>query len=285
VGPFLPEARFLFDGCIPVPDSVSSRTYRCEGLTVWIAEQKEAPIPQALAEARSRVERRLGPGGLTVVEGELPLAGQSWSSLRFSACEASEPERCRAGGYLAAGLASLGRVRTVGCVARDNARAGLARCLELLNHLATDGNPEGDVLDPDALLVPPRLPWRTLAVPEGCQLAASTTRAGRLRCGAASFVWSVYQPARGGVTERWGERSVAELAESLPGSSAVEEVPCELEGLPARCSRFTAPSDAGPVVVWAATAEWKDRALFAACSFLSSESPFPAACNGAFSLP
>jgi hypothetical protein len=78
---------------------------------------------------------------------------------------------------------------------------------------------------------------------------------------------------------------VAELAESLPGSSPVEEVPCRLEGLSARCSRFTAPSDAGPLVVWAAAVEWEDRALFAACSFLSSEAPFPAACNGAFSLP
>lgn len=283
-GPFLPEARALFDGCVPVPDGVSSRTYRCEGLSVWIAEQKEAAIAQSLTDARARVERRLGPG-LTVVEGELPLAGQSWRSLRFAACESPGSERCRAGGYLASGLAALGRVRTVGCVARDNTPARLARCLELLNHLATNGNPEGDALDPDALLVPPRLPWRALAVPGGCQLSTSTTRAGRLRCGASSFVWSVYLPARSGVTAQWRTQSVAELAESLPGSSPVEEVPCRLEGLSARCSRFTAPSDAGPLVVWAAAVEWEDRALFAACSFLSSEAPFPAACNGAFSLP
>lgn len=287
VGPFVPEARALFEGCTPVPDSASSRTYRCDGLTVWLSEQKDTPVPQALAEARARVERRLGKD-LVTVEGELPLAGQSWRSLRFAACEGGGPvdgERCRAGGYLTANVAALGRVRTLGCVARDNGLPALARCLELFGFMASRGNPEGEALDPDALLVPPRLPWRTLAVPQGCQLSASTTRAGRLRCGAASFVWSVYQPARSGVTASWKEQSVAELAESLPGASPVEEVPCRLEDLPARCSRFTAPSDAGPLTVWAAAVEWEDRALFAACSFLSSEAPFPAACNGAFSLP
>ncbi|MFP2926506.1 hypothetical protein ACLESO_15055 [Pyxidicoccus sp. 3LG] len=284
VGPFVPEARALFEGCTPVPDSAISRTYRCEGLTVWVAEPKDLAVAGALEEGSSRIQRRLGDG-LVVVKGELPLAGRSWPSVRFSACGAGGAEPCRAGGYVTAVTAELGRVRQLGCVARGDSRPALARCLELFGYLATQGNPEGEVLDAAARVVPPRLPWRALAVPQDCQLAASTTRAGRIRCGEASFVWSVYRPARSDVTRRWKDLSVEELAAALPGSGPVEEVACRVEELPARCSRFTAPSARGTLEVWSAAVEWEDRALFASCSFLSSEAPFPAVCNGAFSLP
>ncbi|MFP2905591.1 hypothetical protein ACLESD_11145 [Pyxidicoccus sp. 3LFB2] len=87
------------------------------------------------------------------------------------------------------------------------------------------------------------------------------------------------------MTMRWRDQGVAELADALPGAGPVEDVPCLLERRPARCARFTASTERGPLVVWAAATEWEDRALFASCSFLASETPFPAACNGAFSLP
>lgn len=289
VGPFLPEARALFEGCTSVPDSAESRTYRCGDLSVWLTEVKSESFADVLTQAQQRVYARLGKD-MVEVQGELPLAGSSWPSSRFAACAAADggPDTegpCRAGGYYSAVTAQRGRLRGLGCIARGNARPLLARCLEMLEYLASRGNPEGDVLDPDALLVPPRLPWRALAVPQGCQLSASTTRAGRIRCGEASFAWNVYAPARTDVTVRWRDQGVAELADALPGAGPVEEVPCLLEGRPARCSRFTAPTPRGPLVVWAAAMEWEDRALFASCSFLASETPFPAVCNGAFSLP
>ncbi|MFP2959840.1 hypothetical protein ACLEPN_18905 [Myxococcus sp. 1LA] len=281
VGPFLPEARALFDGCTPVPDRADSRLYRCDGLTVWLAEPEELTRERALAEAQARVTERLGPGA-TVVEEALPLAGSPWPSVRVEVCEAGD---CRAGGYASAVSGTLGRVRQLGCVARDNARPLLARCLELLESLASNGSPEGETLGADALLIPPRLPWRAMAVPDGCQLAASTARAGRIRCEGASLLWSLYQPARSDVTERWRSRSVAELVDALPGAGPVEEVPCRLENLDTRCARFTVPSPEGALLVWAAAVTWEDRALFAACSHLASESPYPAVCNGAFTLP
>lgn len=283
VGPFVPEARALFEGCTSVPDRADSRTYRCGDVTVWMAEAKEGSLGDMLQRARERVTGRYGPG-VVEVKGELPLAGGSWPSIRFAACPQVEGD-CRAGGYAVAVTAGVGRLRGLRCVARGNTRPLLARCLELLEYTASHGNPEGDVLDTDALVQPPRLPWRALAVPRGCQLAVSTTRAGRIRCGDSSFTWNVYMPARTDVTARWRDQGVAELAESLPGAGPVEEVACRLENLPARCSRFTAPTANGPLVVWAAAVEWQDRALFASCSFLASEPPFPAACNGAFVLP
>lgn len=286
-GPFVPEARALFEGCTFVPDSADARTYRCGDLTVWLTEMKTESFAQVLIRSQERVTSRLGMD-IVEVEGALPLAGSSWRSSRFAACERADGgtgERCRAGGYYSAVTAQGGRLRGVGCIARGNTRPLLARCLELLEYLASRGNPEGDVLGPDALLLPPRLPWRALAVPQGCQLAASTTRAGRIRCGEATFAWSVYQPAQAEVTARWKDQSVAELVDTLPAAGPVEEVPCLLEARPARCSRFTAPTARGPLVVWAASTEWEARALFASCSFLASEAPFPAACNGAFSLP
>ncbi|MCP3136258.1 hypothetical protein [Pyxidicoccus xibeiensis] len=283
VGPFVPEARALFEGCTPVPDSATSRTYRCDGLSLWVAEPTDLTADGALEEAKARIQRRLWEG-LVVVQGELPLAGRAWPSARFSAC-GEGGGACRAGGYVTVVTVELGRVRQLGCVARGDSRPALARCLELFEYLASQGNPEGEVLKEEALLVPPRLPWRALAVPQDCQLSASTSRAGRIRCGEASFVWSVYQPARGDVTRRWQLQSVEELAEALPGSGPVEEVPCLLESQRVRCTRFTAPTARGPLEVWSAAVEWEDRALFASCSFLSSETPFPAVCNGAFSLP
>jgi hypothetical protein len=286
-GPFVAEARALFEGCMAVPDSADSRTWRCGDLTVWLAEEKTESFAQVLIRSQERVASRLGME-LVEVEGELPLAGSSWRSSRFAACARADGGAegdCRAGGYYSAVNAGPGRLRGVGCIARGNARPLLARCLELLEYLASRGNPEGDALGPDALVLPPRLPWRALAVPGDCQLSVSTTRLGRIRCGDATFAWSVYQPSRTDVTMRWSDQGVAELADALPGAGPVEEVPCLLETRPARCSRFTAPTARGPLVVWAAATEWKDRALFASCSFLASETPFPAACNGAFSLP
>ncbi|NMO20354.1 hypothetical protein HPC49_31600 [Pyxidicoccus fallax] len=289
-GPFVPEARALFEGCTSVPDSAESRTYRCGDVSVWLTEVETGSLADVLTQARERITARFGREDVVEVSGELPLAGSSWPSTRFAVCRgadggASTEGECRAGGYSSAVTVQAGRLRGLGCVARGNARPLLARCLELLEYVASRGNPEGDVLGAEALLVPPRLPWRSLAVPQGCQLAASTTRAGRIRCGDSSFAWNVYVPARTDVTARWRDQGVAELAEALPGSGPVEEVPCRLEGQPARCSRFTAPTARGPLVVWAAATEWEDRALYASCSFPQSEAPFPAACNGAFSLP
>ncbi|WIG94635.1 hypothetical protein [Myxococcus sp. SDU36] len=281
VGPFLPEARALFEGCTLVPDRADSRRYRCDGVTVWLTEREGMTREQALQEARARISQRLGPGA-TVVEEALPLAGSPWPSVRVEACEA---EACRAAGYASAVAGALGRVRQLGCVVRAPVRPLLARCLELLESLASNGSPEGETLGREALLVPPRLPWRALAVPDGCQLAASTARAGRIRCERAALSWSLHEPAQAQVTERWRSRSVAELVDSLPGAGPVEEVPCRLENLDTRCARFTVPSPEGPLRVWAAAVTWEDRALFAACSHLASEPPYPAVCNGAFSLP
>ncbi|WNZ62890.1 hypothetical protein QEG98_03480 [Myxococcus sp. MxC21-1] len=140
VGPFLPEARALFEGCTPVPDRADSRLYRCDGVTVWLTEREDLTPEQALTEAQARITERLGPGA-TVVE------------------------------------------------------------------------------------------------------------------------------------------------EALPGAGPVEEVPCRLENLDTRCARFMVPSSEGPLLVWAAAVTWEDRALFAACSHRASEPPYPAVCNGAFTLP
>lgn len=281
VGPFLPEARALFEGCTPVPDRADSRLYRCEGVTVWLTEREDLTPELALAEAQARITERLGPGA-TVVEEALPLAGNPWPSVRVEACEAEE---CRAAGYASAVTGTLGRVRQLGCVVRAPVRPLLARCLELLESLASNGSPEGETLGREALLIPPRLPWRALAVPDGCQLAASTARAGRIRCEGASLLWSLYEPAQSQVTEHWRSQSVAELVDALPGAGPVEEVPCRLERLDTRCARFTVPSPEGPLLVWAAAVTWEDRALFAACSHRASEPPYPAVCNGAFTLP
>ncbi len=280
-GPFVPEAREAFEGCVPVPDSERSRLYRCEGVTVWMAERDGMTLEQALAEAQVRVTERLG-AGVTSVEEALPLAGRPWPAVRFEACAGGD---CRAGGYVAAVAGDLDRVRQLGCVARANARPLLARCVELLEYLASNGSPEGEALGADALLVPPRLPWRALAVPDGCQLSASTARSGRIRCAEASFLWSLYTPAQAEVTARWRARSVEELWESLPGAGGVDEVPCRLENVDTRCSRFTVPAPEGALLVWAAAVDWEEWALFAACSHLASEAPYPAVCNGAFTLP
>ncbi|MCY1046538.1 hypothetical protein OV208_34860 [Corallococcus sp. bb12-1] len=285
-GPFVAEAQALFDGCVPVPSSATSRTYRCGGLSVWLDELTGVTEAQAVQEGHARVRARLGLR-LTEVTGELPLAGQSHPSLRFSKCaDLKGAEPCRAGGYLTAVTPSVGRVRQLGCVARDNARADLGRCLELFAYLSTKGNPEGDVLSPSSLITPPFLPWRVLGVPEGCQLAASTTRAGRIRCDASTFSWSIFRPVQPGTSqvERWHDQSVEELRDALPGASPVELVDCYLEGQATRCARFTAPSPdgGGDVVVWTGGVDWQEQGLFAACSFAARAFPFPASCNGVF---
>jgi len=281
VGPFVPEARALFEGCVAVPDTQDSRLYRCDGLTLWLTERGDLTRQLALSEAQALVTQRQGPG-VTFTEEALPLAGRPWPALRFEVCAEGD---CRAGGYVTAVTGELDRVRQLGCVARANARPLLARCVELLEYLASNGNPEGEVLGAHALLVPPRLPWRALAVPSGCQLSASTARAGRIRCADSSMMWSLYTPARSDVTSWWRARSVEALQEALPGAGPVEEVPCRLEQLSTRCERFTVSSPEGPLVVWTAAVAWEGHALFAACSHLASERPFPAVCNGAFTLP
>ncbi len=281
VGPFVPEARALFEGCVPVPDTEDSRLYRCDGLTVWLAERGDLTRALALDEAQARVTQRLG-AGVTFVEDALPLMGRPWPTLRFELCAAGG---CRAGGYVTAVTGELDRVRQLGCVARAQERPLLARCVELFEYLASNGNPEGEALGAEALLVPPRLPWRALAVPSDCQLSTSTARAGRIRCADASMMWSLYQPARSDETSRWRARSVEALREALPGAGPVEEVPCRLENLDTRCERFTVPSPEGPLVVWTAAVEWEGRGLFAACSHRASALPYPAVCNGAFTLP
>ncbi|CAM3612837.1 hypothetical protein [Corallococcus soli] len=286
VGPFVEDARKPFEGCVPLPYSATSRTYRCGGLSVWLEELTGVSEAQALEAGHARVQARLG-SRLTEVPGELPLAGRAHPSLRFAKCAGPKGEApCSAGGYLTAVTPSAGRVRQLGCVARDNARADLGRCLELFAYLATRGNPEGDVLSPSSLVTPPFLPWRVLAVPEGCQLADSTTRAGRIRCEHSTFSWSVFQPVQPGApqVERWRDQSVEELRDALPGAGPVEVRDCYLEGVATRCARFTAPSPdgGGDIVVWTGGVDWQGRGLFAACSLLAKDSPFPASCNGVF---
>jgi hypothetical protein len=283
-GPFVAQARALFEGCVPVPDSATSRTYRCGGLSVWLDEQTGLTEAQAVDSGRARVRARLGPT-LKEAVGALPLAGKPHPSLRFAKCEGDRP--CAAEGYVTAVTPLAGRVRQLGCVSRGAARADLGRCLELFAYLATKGNPEGDVLAPSSLVTPPRLPWRELAVPEGCALADSTTRAGRVRCETATFSWSVFQPVQPGTSqiERWRDQSVEELRDALPGSSPVEMRDCFVEGMPTRCARFTAPSPEGrgDVQVWAGGVDWRGRGLFVACGLPAGDTfPFPAACNGVF---
>ncbi|WP_147469265.1 hypothetical protein [Corallococcus sp. AB045] len=283
-GPFVDDARTLFDGCVPVPDSATSRTYRCGALSVWLHEQPGLSEAQAVDSGRARVQARLGPG-LTEARGELPLAGQPHPSLRFEQC--SRENACTVGGYVTAVTPSAGHVRQLGCVVRDDVRAGLGRCLELFAYLATRGNPEGDTLSPSALVTPPRLPWRVLYVPEGCEVADATTRAGRIRCAASTFSWSVFLPVLPGTgqVERWRDRSAEELRDALPGAGPVEVRDCYVEGLATRCVRFTAPAPegGGDVQVWTGGVNYKGWGLFAACS-LPASAPFlfPTACNGVF---
>lgn len=286
-GPFAADARGLFAGCVSLPDSITSRTYRCGALSVWLEERTGQTEAQAVEAGLARVHARLGPV-LTEVAGELPLAGQPHPSLRFAKCSGANGEApCAAGGYLTAVTPFAGRVRLLGCLARGNARPELGRCLELFAYLATRGNPEGDVLDLASLITPPRLPWRVLEVPEGCQLADSTSRAGRIRCPASTFSWSVFQPVEQGTSqvELWRDSSVEELRDALPGASPVEPRDCYLEGVATRCLRFTAPSleGGGDLQVWAGGLDWQGRGLFEACILPASASfPSPASCNGAF---
>ncbi|WP_338266135.1 hypothetical protein [Corallococcus caeni] len=286
-GPFVDDARPLFDGCVPVPDTPTSRTYRCGALSVWLYEQSGLSEAQAVEAGRDRVHARLGPA-LTEVRGELPLAGLPHPSLRFEQCAGADGGGpCPVGGYVTAVTPSAGRVRQLGCVAREPVRAGLGRCLELFAYLATRGNPEGDMLAPSSRVTPPRLPWRLLFLPEGCELAASTTRAGRIRCAAATFSWSVFWPAEPGSAQvqRWRDRSVEELRDALPGAGPVEVRDCFVEGLATRCVRFTAPAPegGGDVQVWAGGVDRQGWGMFAACSLPASASfPFPTACNGVF---
>ncbi|MFP2905590.1 hypothetical protein ACLESD_11140 [Pyxidicoccus sp. 3LFB2] len=177
-GPFVPEARALFEGCMSIPDSADSRTWRCGDLTLWLTEMKTESFAQVLIRSQQRVTARLGMD-IVEVEGELPLAGSSWRSSRFAACAGADGGTegdCRAGGYYSAVTAPVGRIRGLGCIARGNARPLLARCLELLEYLAASGNPEGDALGPDALLRRalraragrrPRLPARRIHLPRG----------------------------------------------------------------------------------------------------------------------
>ncbi|MBN8229666.1 hypothetical protein JYK02_19325 [Corallococcus macrosporus] len=284
-GPFVDDARSLFEGCVPVPDSATSRTYRCGALSVWLHEQPGLSEAQAVESGRARVHARLGPV-LTEVRGELPLAGHPHPSLRFEQCAGAKGEGpCPVGGYVAAVTPSAGHVRQLGCVAREPVRSGLGRCLELFAYLATRGNPEGDVLAPSSLITPPRLPWRLLYLPEGCELADSTTRAGRIRCAASTFSWSVFFPAHPSAAqvERWRDRSVEELRDALPGAGPVEVRDCYVEGLATRCLHFTAPGPGGDVQVWAGGVDRSGWGLFAACSLPASASfPLPTACNGVF---
>ncbi|MBJ6760236.1 hypothetical protein JGU66_05640 [Myxococcaceae bacterium JPH2] len=280
-GPFVPGARDLFAGCTPLPDSPTSRTWRCAGMSLWLEERQDLEPAQALAEARSRVIARLGASGLTESRESLPLAGESWPALRFAACAPNGA--CRASGYVTVVSPLAGRRRQLGCIVPGADRAELARCLERFEFLAAHGNPEGDVLDPAALLMPPRLPWRVLTVPPGCRLASSTSRSGRIRCEDATFSWSVFAPTENTTgLARWRDQSVAELHDALPGSGPVEEVDCRLEVRPTRCFRFTTPGPQGARVLWAAEVTWQGGALFAACDFPSSAPGFPAACNGVF---
>ncbi|RKH52428.1 hypothetical protein D7X55_13220 [Corallococcus sp. AB049A] len=284
-GPFVQDARDLFDGCVPVPDSAASRTYRCGALSVWLHEQAGLSEAQAVDSGRERVQARLGTN-LTEARGELPLAGQPHPSLRFEQ-RCSGDSACTVGGYVTAVTPSAGHVRQLGCVAREPVRAGLGRCLELFAYLATRGNPEGDTLSPSALITPPRLPWRVLYLPAECDLADSTTRAGRIRCPTSTFSWSVFLPVQPGSAqvERWRDRSVEELRDALPGASPVELRDCYVEGLATRCSRFTAPSPegGGDIQVWAGGVERQVWGLFAACSLPANATfPFPPACNGVF---
>ncbi|MBN9680884.1 MULTISPECIES: hypothetical protein [unclassified Corallococcus] len=283
-GPFVDDARPLFEGCVPVPDSATSRTYRCGTLSVWLHEQPGLSEAQAVDAGRTRVHARLGPG-LTEARGELPLGGQPHPSLRFEQC--SGENTCTVGGYVTAVTPSAGHVRQLGCVVRGDLRAGLGRCLELFAYLATRGNPEGDTLSPSALVTPPRLPWRVLFVPEGCEVADSTTRAGRIRCAASTFSWSLFRPVApgSGQVERWRDRSSEELRDALPGARPVEVRDCYVEGQATRCVRFTAPAPegGGDVQVWTGGVDHQGWGLFAACSLpTSTASLFPTACNGVF---
>ena len=280
--PFLPEARPLFDDCSPLPNGGAERAYRCGDATAWVAESSEWSPAEALRAGWERVRARLGPG-VREARVELPLAGLPADTVRFSACEG---ETCRAGGFLAALTAAAGRTRLVGCVARgDDSRPKRARCLELMQYLASRGNPEGLSLDPGELLRPPQMPWRYLAVPAGCRLAESTASGGRITCDAASFTWSVLPFVSPAAIERWREQTVVELRDTLPGASPVERVPCVLEGVTTSCARVRVPGERGEQVTWvAAVGKWA-RGVLVMCSALSGEASFPAACNEALTLP
>lgn len=280
--PFLPEARPLFDDCSPLPNGGAERAYRCGDATAWVAESSEWSPAEALRAGWARVRARLGPG-VREARVELPLAGLPADTVRFSACEG---ETCRGGGFLAALTAAAGRTRLVGCVARgEDSRPKRARCLELMQYLASRGNPEGLSLDLGELLRPPQMPWRYLAVPAGCRLAESTASGGRIACDAASFVWSVLPFVSPAEIERWREQTVVELQDTLPGASAVERVPCVLEGVETSCARVRVPGERGEQVTWvAAVGKWA-RGVLVMCSVLSGEASFPPACNEALTFP
>jgi hypothetical protein len=247
-----------------------------------VAESSTWSPEEALRVGWERVRARLGPG-VREARVELPLAGLPADTVRFSACEGAT---CRAGGFLATVAGAGGRTRLVGCVARgDDSRPKRARCLELVQYLASNGNPEGLSLDVGELLRPPRMPWRYLAVPEGCRLAESTSSGGRLACETASLTWSLLPFVSPATIQRWREQTVVELQETLPGAGPVERVPCVLEGVETQCARVRAPGERGEQVSWvAAVGKWQHGVLVL-CSGLAGEASFPAACNEALTLP
>lgn len=280
--PFLPESRPLFDDCTPLPNGGAERAYRCGDATAWVAESASWTPAEALRSGWERVRARLGPD-VREARVELPLAGLPADTVRFSACEGKV---CRGGGFLATVTAAAGRTRLVGCVARgDDSRPKRARCLELMQYLASHGNPEGLSLNPGELLRPPQMPWRYLAVPAGCRLAESTASQGRIACEAASFTWSLLPYVSRATIERWREQTVVDLQDTLPGAGAVERVPCVLEGLATQCARVRAPSERGEQVSWVAAVSKWEHGLLVVCTGLSSEPSFPSACNDALTLP
>ncbi|XXF77587.1 hypothetical protein P2318_31725 [Myxococcaceae bacterium GXIMD 01537] len=275
--PFLAEALPLFDGCTPLPGATRERAYRCGGVTAWVAESSEWSPAEALRRGRERLAARLGPD---VREGrtELPLAGLPEDTVRLSS-------GAGAAGFVAALAGASGRTRLVGCVAREGGMPGRARCLELMQYLASRGNPEGLSLESSELLEPPQLPARFLSVPEGCRLGASTSTGGTITCGATSFSWSVFAPTRAALLERWREQTVAELQDTLPGAGPVERAACTLEGLPTACAVLRAPGEDGEQLSWVAAVPQWNRGLLVVCSFPASGSTFPAACNDALGVP
>jgi hypothetical protein len=280
---FVPDARALFAGCTPSDEGINGRFYACAGYSAGITHifgTKEMDLPQVVARMtgalRTMVPQEAREEAFTVT-----LEGKNRSGVRLLPASRKASEVFGVAEIVVVPLPGGDyRAFWAACQRRDN-RCDQQR-LKVFQYFARKGPPERVTIDKRPEVGPPKLLDRTLAVPEGCQLATANSSYGRIQCNGSVLSWNVISVPPN--LEQWLKEMAAQLGPSLGGGLTSERVSCKVEGTPGKCTRLSKQRADGVLLSYLGATVIEGKGVMVSCTFLEAKDGFPSVCNHTITL-
>jgi hypothetical protein len=280
---FLPDARALFAGCTPSPEGSNGRFYSCTGLSAGIVhifagkgtDQRSAEGMMAAA-VRTLMPKEVREEPVTI-----ELDGKTGSGIRV--LPASKKAAAVFG--VAEGIVvpvDGGDFRGMWTVCQRRSDRCDQRRRDIFQYFASKGPPERVTIDKRPEVGPPKLLGRTLAVPEGCQLAVANPVTGRIQCTGSVLSWNTVSVAP--ELEQWLDEIAGQMAPIIGEGFTKERLSCKVEGTAGRCLRLSKQRPEGRFLSYLGATAIGKQGVLVACTFAEAKPGFPPVCNNTITL-